>query len=67
MLWLEDGEFKEIVTMAEDPVCRMAIEREKAADRTEYSGVTYFFCSRGCRAEFEADATRFLLPELPAR
>ena len=67
VLWLEDGQFKEMVTMAEDPVCRMAIEREKAADRTEYSGVTYFFCSRGCRAEFEADPTRFLLPELPAR
>jgi len=67
MLWLEDGQFKEMVTMAEDPVCRMAIEREKAADRIEYSGVTYFFCSRGCRAEFEADPTRFLLPELPAR
>ena len=67
MLWLEDGQFKEMVTMAEDPVCRMAIEREKAADRIEHSGVTYFFCSRGCRAEFEADPTRFLLPELPAR
>jgi len=63
VLWLEDGQFKEMVTMAEDPVCKMAVEREKAADRLEHPGVTYYFCSRGCRKEFEADPARYLLPE----
>ncbi len=53
VLWLEDGQFKEIVTMATDPVCGMAVEREKAADRLEVDGATYYFCSKGCRAEFE--------------
>jgi putative ABC transport system ATP-binding protein len=51
VLWLEDGLFKDMVAMATDPVCGMAIEREKAftADR---DGTTFFFCSRGCRFEF---------------
>lgn len=53
VLWLEDGEFKEMTTMATDPVCGMAIERERAAARLEGEGQTYYFCSRGCRREFE--------------
>ncbi len=51
VLWLEDGAFKDVVTMATDPVCEMAVERERAFS-VERVGVTYFFCSRGCRAEF---------------
>jgi putative ABC transport system ATP-binding protein len=54
VLWLEDGQFKEMVTMVEDPVCKMAIEWEKAAAQLEFKGVMYYFCSQGCRAEFEA-------------
>jgi YHS domain-containing protein len=38
----------------------MAVEREKAADRLERAGVTYYFCSRGCRAESAADPARLL-------
>ena len=51
VLWLEDGMFKDIVAMATDPVCGMAVERERAvsADR---DGETFFFCSRGCRDEY---------------
>ncbi len=30
VLWLKDGQFKEIVTMALDPVCGMSVEQEKA-------------------------------------
>jgi putative ABC transport system ATP-binding protein len=54
ILWLEDGQFKEMVTMAADPVCGMAIEREKAAATLRRNGDSYYFCSQGCRAEFEA-------------
>lgn len=53
VLWLEDGQFKEMVTMATDPVCGMAIERERAAAVLEADGQTYYFCSNGCRLEFE--------------
>ena len=51
VLWLEDGEFKDFVTMATDPVCGMAVEQEHAVT-AEFEGVLYYFCSRGCRAEF---------------
>ena len=51
VLWLEDGQFKAIVEMATDPVCGMAVEREKAIS-AERNGQTLFFCSRGCRDEF---------------
>jgi len=51
ILWLEDGAFKDIVTMAVDPVCGMAVERERAVS-AERDGETFFFCSRGCREEF---------------
>ena len=51
VLWLEDGAFKDIITMATDPVCGMAVERERAV-RAERDGETSYFCSRGCRDEF---------------
>lgn len=51
VLWLEDGEFKDLITMATDPVCGMAVEQEHAVSG-EGDGITYFFCSRGCRNEF---------------
>ena len=51
VLWLEDGAFKDIITMATDPVCGMAVERERAV-RAERDGETSYFCSRGCREEF---------------
>jgi len=53
VLWLEDGEFKEMTSMATDPVCGMTVEREHAAARLERDGETTYFCSRGCRREFE--------------
>ncbi len=56
VLWLEDGEFKEMVTMAVDPVCGMSVQREKAI-RVEWEGTEYFFCARGCRDEFLAAQT----------
>ena len=52
VLWLEDGEFKETVTMAIDPVCGMSVEREKAVS-LELEGQDYYFCAQGCREEFK--------------
>ncbi len=59
VLWLEDGAFKEMATMATDPVCRMKVEREKAVT-TEWDGQLYSFCSRGCRNEFLEEPQQFL-------
>jgi len=60
VLWLEDGQFKEMVTMATDPVCKMAVEREKAS-AAEWDGQIYYFCSLGCRNEFLASPAEFLV------
>jgi putative ABC transport system ATP-binding protein len=54
VLWLEDGEFKEIMTMATDPVCQMVVEQEKAVS-AEWNGQAYYFCAKGCRDEFLAN------------
>jgi putative ABC transport system ATP-binding protein len=51
ILWLEDGMFKDIVTMATDPVCGMAVETDRAI-MDERDGATHYFCSRGCRQEY---------------
>jgi len=51
VLWLEDGAFKDVVTMATDPVCEMSVERERAVS-AERGGEIFYFCSRGCRDEF---------------
>lgn len=61
VLWLEDGRFKDMVAMATDPVCGMAVERERAVS-AEWEGRTYHFCSRGCRNEFLEDPERFREP-----
>lgn len=53
VLWLEDGQFKDVVEMATDPVCGMAVEREGAVTGV-CDGETYYFCARGCRDEFLA-------------
>jgi putative ABC transport system ATP-binding protein len=58
VLWLEDGQFKDMVHMATDPVCAMPVEREKAVP-TEWDGRTFYFCSRGCRNEFMEDPQQF--------
>lgn len=59
VLWLEDGQFKEIVTMATDPVCGMVVERERAI-RLEWDRRMFHFCAQGCKEEFISDPQRFM-------
>jgi xanthine dehydrogenase accessory factor len=40
---------------AVDPVCGMTVRVVGAAEAAVHGGVTYYFCSPGCRARFEAD------------
>jgi YHS domain-containing protein len=41
-----------------DPVCGMQVEPEKAAGSSEYQGQTYYFCSKGCKAKFDANPSQ---------
>ncbi|HLA06888.1 MAG TPA: ATP-binding cassette domain-containing protein [Anaerolineales bacterium] len=64
VLWLEDGQFKEMVTMAIDPVCGMSVQREKGV-RLEWEGKKYFFCAPGCRDEFIGAPHEFIPSSYP--
>ena len=52
VIWLEDGKIRDLQGLAIDPVCGMAVDREKAVS-AEREGTTYWFCSKGCRSEFQ--------------
>lgn len=45
---------------ARDPVCGMTVEPKRAGHRTDYEGHSYYFCSSGCLAKFEAAPGRYL-------
>ena len=45
--------------MENDPVCGMQIEKADAAGQSEFEGRTYYFCSSGCKEQFDADPARF--------
>lgn len=59
VLWLEDGQFKDVVEMATDPVCGMAVEEGKGVS-AEWDGRTFHFCARGCRDEFLRSPSEFV-------
>ena len=42
-----------------DPVCGMVIDTDKAAGTSEFQGRSYFFCSGGCKASFDAEPARY--------
>lgn len=64
VLWMEDGRFKNMVQMATDPVCGMAVVREKAPATLVYQEEHYFFCAQGCKDEFIASPEKFLPPRV---
>ena len=45
---------------AKDPVCGMTVEESDAAATSEYDGRTYYFCSRGCKEQFDADPAAYV-------
>jgi adenylate cyclase len=42
-----------------DPVCRMAVDPDRAAGRLMHEGTAYFFCSLACAGEFAREPERF--------
>jgi putative ABC transport system ATP-binding protein len=66
VLWLEDGQFKEMVTMAIDPVCKMTVEKEKSLS-AEWRDKVYYFCAKGCQEEFIRETERLMRPHVEAR
>ena len=46
-----------------DPVCGMEVTYETAEARTEYNGQTYYFCSLGCKEDFDREPERYVSQE----
>ncbi len=49
-----------VETITIDPVCGMRVDPARAAGSSEHQGETYYFCSKGCKAKFDADPGRYL-------
>lgn len=49
-----------MATMVTDPVCGMQITPGEAAGTTEYAGTLYYFCSRACKQQFDANPSTYV-------
>ncbi len=47
--------------MATDPVCKMEVDEKKARCKSQYEGITYYFCSPECKQEFDEDPEEYIL------
>jgi Cu+-exporting ATPase len=46
--------------MEKDVVCGMQVDPAKAAGTSQYAGKTYYFCSTGCKAKFDANPGQYV-------
>ncbi len=46
--------------IAIDPVCKMEVDVATAVYRSEYDGVTYYFCAPGCKRGFDANPAAYV-------
>ena len=56
VLWLEDGRLKAMSALVRDPVCGMLLDIAQAPAQLTVNGDVVYFCSRGCRREYEEEA-----------
>jgi len=48
---------------ARDPICGMEVDEKRAAAagrKSEYEGVTYYFCADDCKRQFDAEPAKFV-------
>ncbi|MBI3772764.1 MAG: heavy metal translocating P-type ATPase [Gammaproteobacteria bacterium] len=48
------------MAVVRDPVCGMEVEPKQAAASAEYRSTTYYFCSAGCHAKFQAHPEQYV-------
>jgi YHS domain-containing protein len=48
--------------MVKDSVCGMDVNPKTAANKSDYKGQTYYFCSPGCKKSFEQNPEKYLKP-----
>jgi putative ABC transport system ATP-binding protein len=67
ILWLEDGAFRNLQTMATDPICGMSVDPQ-VAPHIQIGEEIIYFCSPACREEYAtAESTgRHASPGMPS-
>lgn len=45
--------------MAKDPVCGMQVN-EPAPFKSEHMGQTFYFCSQGCKSNFDSNPMKYM-------
>src|SRR6185437_7988378 len=61
------GNYNQSADTVLDPVCGMYVAPETAADKAEFRGHTYYFCSTHCQQKFLANPEAYLGGEKPTR
>jgi YHS domain-containing protein len=46
--------------METDPVCKMKVDPKNAPATSTYQGKVYYFCSAGCKKEFDQEPQKFI-------
>ena len=46
--------------VVKDPVCGMQVDPAKAAGQSQYQGLTYSFCSLGCKRKFDLNPVQYI-------
>jgi YHS domain-containing protein len=46
--------------MEKDPVCGMDVDPKTAASKSDYLGKTYYFCSPGCKKDFDKEPQKYV-------
>lgn len=46
--------------MVKDIVCNMKINENQAAARSEYNGLTFYFCAEACKKIFDAEPDKYI-------
>jgi YHS domain-containing protein len=48
------------MSLAIDPVCKMQVDENKAAAKSEYNGKTYYFCAAVCKTKFDQNPGQYV-------
>lgn len=46
--------------MATDLVCKMQVDEKNARYKSTHMGQTYYFCSAGCKNEFDRNPMKYM-------
>ncbi len=51
--------------MEKDPVCGMDVDPKTATRISVYQGKTYYFCSPGCKRDFDQQPQKYIKTGMP--